>query len=1403
MARPRLSAWLVAAACALGAVPARPHVQPQTGDGAGFHWAADDLPVSFVLNDQGSDDIPDASDDVALREGFAAWSDVTYADFSYVEDASPASRARTDWEADDIHLVLFDEDDSSGLFPAGSGLLAITVLEVDEVSGEILDGDVLLNGADFGFTTDPDSGDFDLWSLASHEAGHLAGLGHSPLGGATMAPFLDPGRAYTRSLTADDACGLETLYPAGVRAEISGSVRRGGGAPVSGAHVWLVDQAKGALGPSTLTDADGAYRLAGLEPGPWVVFAGPLDASLSPDDLDNPGQPFLDTFFQPVQGAQVTITGVESVSGVDLTVPDDSALTVTGPLTALSLHQGGTAEVELEVTGFSAISSVTVPYSNVVEVESFSVDGTTLTVELSATLSAPMGLYDLQVQSSLGTLAILTGFVDVLPPAPVLTSATPPCGGNAGAEEIQVLGQFFGSAPRALFGDVFGEVTFVGPGGGALLVQPPEGLPTGPVDLVLLTAEDQQLVVPDPYVFVDGGVPVIDSIFPAAGTTLGGTEVTLLGSGFGPDSLVFFGNDQAASVTLDSSEQLTVITPVMADGLLDVTVIYADCVFSFAVADDAFDAIGVPDPEVHAITPDTIEQPGGDLLTIDGDHFVDGAQVELFGDSLSGTGATVLATTFVSPTQLTATAPAGPLPGGFSDVVVRLPTNQAGVLPDGLYVDAPQITAVDPGLVARTGGDTITVTGSDFDGTAVVELFTDLETFTGGTALATTFVDSGTLTAVLPDGPLPGGPANVSVSMAGPKVAGLADALLLADPTLDTVSPDTVEAAGGQTLTLTGFGFEPGAVVEAFADPIDLSGGTPLATTYVDSDTLTAVLPEGPLPVGQGTLVVQLLGGALKAALVDGLEVLAEIHGVGPSVVAQTGGDTLTVTGTGFQAGTVVEVFNNLIDYGGGTELVTTVVDEGTLTAVLPAGPLPLGPANLVVQVPGGLPVGLADAFTVDPPRLDAVTPTTITVTGGDTLTLTGFGFVDGAVATLFADEGDFTGGTPLATTFVDGGTLTAVTPDDALLPEGLATVAVELPGGLAVGLVDAVSVTRHTIEAVSPDLISHVGGEELVITGSLFEPGAVVELGTDPVTFSGGTALATTFVSATELRAVTPEGGVLEPGPITVGVRLPGDSLAVAEGLLEVATFFESGDKGSGALGADDTSDALFVDGLVGSLVTVQVKRLGKGSTLVPAVTLFGPDGDELLSSDPASIGFDAELTQADEKKARMKNYLLPETGRYTLRVERLDGEGAYRVQYIEKVDKALTKVKFNNKAPGLVGPGEDLVVALPAKGQSQVLVKLNADKNSDLLLGLDVHDHEGGLLLSVEPDGTLGGDPDWVAATKVLKDGLKLLVKKPRLPGFGTATVTVRSGNGGSGAVKGVVSFKPPRLKQSFDTL
>ena len=126
--------------------------------------------------------------------------------------------------------------------------------------------------------------------------------------------------------------------------------------------------------------------------------------------------------------------------------------------------------------------------------------------------------------------------------------------------------------------------------------------------------------------------------------------------------------------------------------------------------------------------------------------------------------------------------------------------------------------------------------------------------------------------------------------------------------------------------------------------------------------TGAATQTNGPFPiVVSGS---ELYVGNYSTNVIAVFNTVTPATGVSPSSGAPTGGTTITVTGSGFSIATPS------VTVGGVVATQITVVNDTTLTAVVPAGAV--GSADVVVTIPGYVPKTLAAAFTYALPTLAA-----------------------------------------------------------------------------------------------------------------------------------------------------------------------------------------------------------------------------------------------------------------------------------------------------------------------------------------------------------------------------------------------------------------------------------------------
>ena len=228
----------------VGAPPsASAWVHYRTGDtaGCGLRWyAADGKPLTPVVipistDSVGVEGVSQAAFVDAVKAALAAWPATTCpadapatasqplgASFVHAGSAVPTAVGAACLDNNAIcqvkvsngnffHVVRDAKD-----WPYGQSIFALTVLTYDKCTGEIVDGDVLLDDNRHDFClNDCKLGQQSLCNTLSHETGHLLGLDHSSFADATMDASGPSGETKKCTLHGDDRQGICAAYAGG------------------------------------------------------------------------------------------------------------------------------------------------------------------------------------------------------------------------------------------------------------------------------------------------------------------------------------------------------------------------------------------------------------------------------------------------------------------------------------------------------------------------------------------------------------------------------------------------------------------------------------------------------------------------------------------------------------------------------------------------------------------------------------------------------------------------------------------------------------------------------------------------------------------------------------------------------------------------------------------------------------------------------------------------------------------------------------------------------------------------------------------------------------------------------------------------------------------------------------
>lgn len=573
------------------------------------------------------------------------------------------------------HVVVFDETNFSGYFPANSGIVAITPIQYNPATGAILDADILFNGRDWSFSTDRSPGTFDVQDVATHEIGHFIGLDHSPVVGSSMWPYVNTRQWLHRSLSEDDQAGAVAVAPSGVDGRLNGSLRKADGSALKGGMVAAVDLSDGRLVASTVSDKHGDWVLRGLPSGSYAVYVTPIEGSMTKANLAG-NQPIQTGFGSSFYGGPTSPTpfavsaGSVTTTGLLTLPPDGSMSDNTGSVTIL--NPGQQQQVTLTGSGFgSGLSAWTL--SPQVSVSLIDSGSSWARVLFSVAAGASYGLYDVYLSDSSGQLTVFSGVLDVQPPPPVLTGIDPVVGAVEGGTEVTLSGSGFRDGSYVLFGGrEASSVTVAGPDT-IVAVAPPGS--AGAVDVSVHAPDGQQARLAAAFTYAT--VPVFSQVFPAAGQAAGGTTLLIGGSGFAPDLVVLLDGQELATTWL-SANVVQVTTPAHPAGTVDLAL--RNPAVPDVVVPDAFTFVPEPDPQVTGFSPSRAKDGGGIRVRLFGSHLDQASAVHFGIDPVTAQGGRpAQALEVLDPATLEAVAPAW-RPGSYG-IKVTLPNGQGVVAP--------------------------------------------------------------------------------------------------------------------------------------------------------------------------------------------------------------------------------------------------------------------------------------------------------------------------------------------------------------------------------------------------------------------------------------------------------------------------------------------------------------------------------------------------------------------------------------------------------------------------------------------------------------------------------------------------------------------------------------------------
>jgi len=450
--------------------------------------------------------------------------------------------------------------------------------------------------------------------------------------------------------------------------------------------------------------------------------------------------------------------------------------------------------------------------------------------------------------------------------------------------------------------------------------------------------------------------PAVTGLTPANGPAAGGSSVTITGSGFIGATAVNFGATDATTFTVDNDASITATAPAgTAGSTVDVTVTNASAETSATGIADQY-TYDFPVPTVTSLSPTNGPAAGGTSVTITGSGFSGATAVNFGADPATGF-------TINNATQITATAPAG-TGGSTVDVTVTTPAGTSSTSGAGnnysYDVPAPTVTALNPTHGPAAGGNSVTITGTNLIGATVVH-------FGASNATNVNVVNSTTVTATAP-GRTGGSTVNVTATTPGgtSSTSGAGNNYFYDVPSVTTLVPNHGSAAGGYQVTIGGTEFTG-------ATSVKFGTASASAVNVVNDATITVNAPAGTAGSTVDVTVVTPNGTSPTAGTANDFSydpiLPPTVIGLSPTHGPTTGGNQVTITGTGFAGATGVK-------FGAISATGVQVLNNGTITAIAPAG---AGGSTVDVTVttpvgsnPSG---GVGNDYTYDPATVLAKKP--------------------------------------------------------------------------------------------------------------------------------------------------------------------------------------------------------------------------------------------------------------------------------------------------------------------------------------------------------------------------------------------------------------------------------------------
>jgi hypothetical protein len=249
-----------------------------------LRWKAGKIPISLSTSLTKQNQSLKFDDDIAkiVLRSLETWEKIGNIKFEISwtdkQNVSPQGKA-----GDGVSLITIAQTpENLALFGDNSDDVSARTRVFFNRRGIISEADIVLNSYQ-QFSIDGTTGTFDFESTLTHEIGHLLGLEHSTIIGATMNAHQGKNGVYNlqsfspRTLSEDDIAGVRALY--GVDdaeqnccGKVVGKLVLASNKPAKDFDVWFEDAQTSRIFGGTATDAAGNFHFEGLSEGMYSVY---------------------------------------------------------------------------------------------------------------------------------------------------------------------------------------------------------------------------------------------------------------------------------------------------------------------------------------------------------------------------------------------------------------------------------------------------------------------------------------------------------------------------------------------------------------------------------------------------------------------------------------------------------------------------------------------------------------------------------------------------------------------------------------------------------------------------------------------------------------------------------------------------------------------------------------------------------------------------------------------------------------------------------------------------------------------------------------------------------------------------------------------------------------------------